>query len=305
MQSIKQKSQSGFALLETLLALAILSLVLVFVAAWIQRADRRHTAQVIAQEFNMILGASTSYHHDTGQWPSEMKDLYQNNYLPHPNSYNPSDPSQRPPLVHFSPRNGYQVTPPSGQSNPNFQVSLCVPSQIWASAITPLLPYAKQDPLIGGGGQPPPAISCPDSQFSMEVIAEIGASALGAPIAMQMVHPGGRTNDDKVPKPDCPSGVASRPKIYVSIESMDLGGDISSFVNVYPVDDQTEPKKWWVAQIQYLTTQSPGTNINFHTSDPDKQGGIDPGPGPLTNNHITDEQANNTHIIAFTSCGAP
>ena len=213
------KKMAGFALVEVFLAVAILSIVFVGILLWVQRSDHRNTAQKIAQEFNIILGAATLYHNDTKQWPKTMQDLMDAYYLPiyPPAAVTPSDT---------------YIFDPDPKS---FQVSLCVPSVMWSHLIAPLLPYARID-------QPPASIKC--TNFVTTAIgAQTGAGAIPS---FSLQYP-----TDWVDKPTC--NARNEPRLYDTLMGFDTGGRPFSMFRLKPTEG-TNPannKPAWQLHLAY------------------------------------------------------
>ncbi len=250
MQSLNQnKSSSGFAILEVLLALGILSVVFIWIFIALQRSQRRNEAQEIVQEFNMILAASVHYHDDFSAWPTGP-----HTDVLHTNHYLPGDITAE--LKHFEPTNKYQIQlNDKSKKDESFQVSLCVANQKFADLLLPLLPYSSQNPAPKTHAKKPPA-SCPKMPVgAIEVISKIGINSVNRQhINFDLKYPG-----DIVKKPGCPAALP--PHIFVTLAGFDTKGKPFSMFRLKPTDEGAD----WKLHLAYMDSSgvihadNPGT----------------------------------------------
>ncbi len=245
--------QQGWALIEVMLALSILTLVFTATIYFMKHAQDQRAAQRTAQEINMVLGASVSYFHDHSEtWPSTIKALYPNTSPTHGDYLMASD-------VKNIWGNSYliQLTGAPAAPTAELAVGTCVPSRSIARTLAAILPHGTVDtPLTISGGTWNPGCAA-GSHYVITHIATVANELKSFDIAIY------KTNTE-IPMPKCVSG--RDPKVFVLPLTIDTGGfpvsAISAYAKVKKAAGHGDPADpyctygCWTGHIEAVTSKS-------------------------------------------------
>lgn len=242
--------QQGWALIEVMLALSILTLVFTATIYFMKHAQDQRAAQRTAQEINMVLGASVSYFHDHSEtWPTAITDLYP----PSGDYLMASDVNNiwgHPYLI--------QLTGTTSAPTAELAVGTCVPSRSIARTLAAILPHGTADtalPRPSGGPWDPGCAA--GSHYVITHIATVANELKSFDIAIY------KTNTE-IPMPKCVSG--RDPKVFVLPLTIDTGGFPVSAISAYaevkhdqshgvPGDPNCE-HGCWTGHIEAVTSKS-------------------------------------------------